>query len=70
MKMESMPNINIPVVSVVTTLPGADPSMVDDEVTSDIVQSLMSLQGVDEVSSTSAANYSVVIITYDYNHQK
>lgn len=67
MKMESMPNINIPVVSVVTAYPGADPNTVDEEVTKDIVQKLMTLPGVDEVKSSSSANVSLVIATYDYD---
>lgn len=67
MKMESTPNINIPVVTVVTADPGKDPTSIDNEITSDVVQKMMTLPGVDQVQSTSSENVSVVVATYDYD---
>lgn len=66
MKLETIPNINIPVLSVVTTYPGASPDEVDEKVTKPIAQHVRSLPGVKVVSSTSRDSASVIQIEYSY----
>ena len=66
MKLETIPNINIPVLSVVTTYPGASPDEVDEKVTKPISQHVRSLPGVKVVSSTSRDSASVIQIEYSY----
>ncbi|CAM3036366.1 efflux RND transporter permease subunit [Sporolactobacillus spathodeae] len=67
MKMETMPDFTIPVVSVTTVYPGGTPSAIDDQVTQPIEQKLQSLAGVKDVSSTSASGISSVVVEYDYS---
>ncbi|MBT2572534.1 efflux RND transporter permease subunit [Bacillus sp. ISL-51] len=66
MKQESIPDVNMPYLSVNTTYPGAAPSQVADEVTKPIEQAVQNLEGVSVVSSTSSENVSSVMIEYDY----
>lgn len=66
MKLETIPNINTPVISVVTVYPGATPEEVADKVTIPIEKATKNLNGVDIVTSTSFQNASSVQITYDY----
>lgn len=67
MKMETMPNFNIPVVSVSTIYSGATPDEVDSSITQPIEQKLQTLPGVQNVSSTSATGMSSITVEYDYN---
>lgn len=66
MKMETMPDINIPVVTVVSIYPGATPDEVMDKVAKPIEQSLRNLDGVDLVTSTSMENAASIVVQYDY----
>lgn len=67
MKMETMPNFSIPVVSVSTLYPGATPDEVDNSVTHPVEQKLRTLSGVQNVSSTSSSGTSSVVVEYGYN---
>ncbi|WP_337102967.1 efflux RND transporter permease subunit [Paenibacillus sp. YIM B09110] len=67
MKMETMPDITIPIVSVTTVLPGAAPEEIMDKITKPIEQRTRNLNGVDVVSSTSYENASSVIIQYTFD---
>lgn len=65
MKMETLPNINAPVVTITTLYPGASPQEVADKVTSPIERSIRNADGVKTVTSTSAANISSIQVEYD-----
>src|SRR5699024_1492920 len=67
MKQELMPNINLPVLSVVTTYPGAAPDEIMEKVTEPIEQRVQNVQDVELVSSSSLANASSVQIEFDFN---
>src|SRR5690625_4520940 len=67
MKQGMIPNINLPVLSVVTTYPGAAPDEVEDQLTEPIEQRIESLSEVELVSSSSLANASSVQVQFDYN---
>lgn len=67
MKMETMPNFSIPVVSVATLYPGATPDEVDSSITQPIEQKLRTMNGVQNVSSTSSSGTSSVVVEYGYN---
>ncbi|MGO4370633.1 efflux RND transporter permease subunit [Paenibacillus sp. 2TAB19] len=67
MKMETMPDITIPIVSVTTVLPGAAPEEVLEKLTKPIEQRTRNLEGVDVVSSTSYENASSVVIQYTFD---
>jgi HAE1 family hydrophobic/amphiphilic exporter-1 len=68
MKLETLPNINAPVVTITTTYPGASPQEIADEISDPIEQSIQNVAGVKTVTSTSAANISSIQVEYeDYN---
>ncbi|MBD2846796.1 efflux RND transporter permease subunit [Paenibacillus sp. IB182496] len=67
MKMETMPDITIPIVSVTTIYPGATPEEVMEELTLPIEQRTRNLSGVTNVSSTSMENVSSIVIEYNYD---
>ncbi|WP_127587782.1 efflux RND transporter permease subunit [Paenibacillus koleovorans] len=67
MKQETIPNIEIPILTVNTVYPGATPQEVADKVTMPLEQRLKNLGGVSEVISTSSENVSSIIVNYDYN---
>lgn len=67
MNQETMPDITLPNVSVMTTYPGAAPDEVAKEVTVPIEQRVQNLKGVELVSSTSLANASSVQIQFDFD---
>ncbi|GMK42540.1 swarming motility protein SwrC [Paenibacillus sp. CCS19] len=67
MKMETLPDITIPIVSVTTIYPGAAPESVMNDVTKPIEQQVRNLEGVKNVTSTSMENASSIVIEYDFN---
>lgn len=67
MKMETLPDITVPIVSVTTVYPGASPEEIMNEVTLPIEQATRNLDGVKDVMSTSMENASSIIIEYDYS---
>ena len=67
MKMETIPNINTPLVSVTTVYPGATPEEVSDKVSEPIENKVESLSGVKVVSSSSFENASNVQIEYNFS---
>ncbi|RXZ77878.1 AcrB/AcrD/AcrF family protein [Paenibacillaceae bacterium] len=66
MKMETMPDITIPIVSVTTIYPGATPDEVMEKLTVPIEQRTRNLEGVNVVTSSSMENVSSVVIEYHY----
>ncbi|MEC1621822.1 surfactin resistance protein SrfP [Bacillus mojavensis] len=66
MKQESIPDVNMPYLTISTTYPGATPSQVADEVTKPVEQAVQNLDGVSVVTSTSYENASSVMIEYYY----
>ncbi|MGX1192379.1 efflux RND transporter permease subunit [Metabacillus sp. SLBN-84] len=66
MKLETIPNITTPIVTVTTVYPGATPEEVAEKVTEPIEQAVQNLGGVNVVSSTSFQNASSIQIEYDF----
>ncbi|MFC4775301.1 efflux RND transporter permease subunit [Paenibacillus sp. GCM10023252] len=67
MKMETLPDITIPIVSVTTVYPGAAPEEVMEKITKPVEQRTRNLNGVTVVSSTSYENASSVVIEFNYD---
>lgn len=61
---ELNPNIKIAIVTVITTLPGADPSDVESLVTIPIEDSLKGLSGLDKMTSTSNQGVSAITLQF------
>ncbi len=59
-----LPNMEFPYMIIVTTYPGASPEQVEETVTKPIEQAMAALDNVEEITSTSAENYSMVTIEF------
>ncbi len=68
MSVDLMPDISIPIVAVTTVYPGASPAEVQREITEPLEQALGSLNGVKNVSSTSAENVSQVLVEFNLEY--
>lgn len=66
LKLELIPDIKLPMTSVVTVYPGATPDQVAQEVTEPIEGAITALDGLDELSSISTHNMSVVFAEYPF----
>ena len=66
MKMtpDLFPNINTPYVIVMTTYPGASPEEAETEITEPMEQQLATLTNIKNITSISAANYSVIQLEF------
>jgi HAE1 family hydrophobic/amphiphilic exporter-1 len=58
--LDQFPNVDVPIVVVTTTYPGATPEMVEMEVTRPLEEALNAISGLDEITSTSYEGRSVV----------
>ncbi|HBF58992.1 MAG TPA: Swarming motility protein SwrC, partial [Exiguobacterium sp.] len=67
MKLETLPDITTPTVSVTTIYPGATPEQVLDEVSRELESKVENLPGVDTVRSTSFQNASNLQIDYNFS---
>lgn len=62
MNTDLLPSITLPYLVVVTTYPGASPEKVEEELTRPLESSLGTVNGVENVTSTSGENYSMVML--------
>lgn len=67
--LDQYPNVDMPVVVVVTTYPGATPETVETEITRPIEDALNSISGLDRVTSTSSDGRSVVVAQFNLEVQ-
>ena len=65
MTPDLMPNMDYPYVVVVTTYPGAAPEEVEAVVTKPMEQSMATLNDIKTVTSTSAENYSMLVLEFE-----
>ncbi|HEY4391435.1 MAG TPA: efflux RND transporter permease subunit [Paenibacillus sp.] len=66
MKQESIPNIDVPYLSITTVYPGAAPEGVVQDVTKPLEQRLRNVDGVKTITSTSLENASSLFIEFEY----
>ncbi|MCZ7482556.1 efflux RND transporter permease subunit [Rhizobium rhizogenes] len=62
--LDQYPNVDVPVVVVVTTYPGATPETVETEITRPVEDALNAIGGLDEITSTSYEGRSVVVVKF------
>ena len=67
--VDLMPDIEIPVVTITTVLPGADPETIVVVVTAVIVVAVNSLDGIDSLRSISSESVSIVVIEFELEKQ-
>lgn len=65
--IEQFPDVDFPIVAIITTYPGASPETVEREVTRPIEKAVNTIGGIDTVSSTSSAGSSSVILQFTLN---
>jgi HAE1 family hydrophobic/amphiphilic exporter-1 len=65
-KLQLLPDIEMPMLIVIATYPGADAQSVDELVVSVIEDAGSALSGVDSTTSISNENYGMVLFTYEY----
>src|SRR5690625_3963861 len=66
LKQELIPSLQIPQAAVITTYPGAAPDVVADQVSRPIEGMVLTVEGVENVSSVSSTNVSVVSVEMTY----
>ena len=67
LRLELMPDMEMPMKIVYTVYPGADSESADDLVTTPIEDKVGSLSGVKSITSSSMENVSMVLLQYDYD---
>ena len=65
MTPDLLPNMDFPYVMIMTTYPGASPEKVEAELTKPLEQAMSTLDHIKEVTSTSAENYSMVMLEFE-----
>ena len=65
-KLQLLPDIEMPMLIVMATYPGADAQSVDELVVSVIEDAGSTLSGVESTTSISNENYGMVLFTYEY----
>ncbi len=63
--VDQLPEIEFPMLSVSTVLPGGDPSIIDASVTNIIESAVNSISGIETIQSSSLAGVSVVVVQFD-----
>src|SRR6185437_14393045 len=66
LQSELIPNLDIPVLTVITSYPGASPEVVDTQVGSLIDNAVRGLPDLDTVQTTSSSGTSVVVANFNY----
>ncbi|TVY11881.1 efflux RND transporter permease subunit [Paenibacillus cremeus] len=64
LKVDMLPNIELPTLTVQSVYPGASPADVDDRVTQKLEQSLKSLSGIKKLTSQSLESFSLVQLEF------
>jgi len=67
LKKETIPDMNIPIISVITVYPGASPNDIQEKITKPLESLVSSVDGIKSVNSTSSDNVSSIIVQFDYS---
>ena len=62
---DRFPDIDFPVISVVTPMPGADPETISASVTRELERTVNTVPGIDDIESNSLPSVSTIAITFD-----
>ena len=65
MTPDLLPNMDFPYVMIMTTYPGASPEKVEAEITKPMEQAMSTLEHIQQVSSTSSENASLVMLEFE-----
>jgi HAE1 family hydrophobic/amphiphilic exporter-1 len=67
--VDQMPEVEFPIVTVTTVLPGADPESIERNVTKPLEEQLNTLSGLDTLRSVNVDNVSQIIIRFDLDRR-
>jgi multidrug efflux pump subunit AcrB len=67
LKKETMPDVNIPIIAIITPYPGAAPDDIKDLVSEPLSKSLSGIPGLKDISTTSSDNISAIVAQFDYS---
>jgi HAE1 family hydrophobic/amphiphilic exporter-1 len=65
--VDLFPKIDIPFVTVKTEFRGAGPEEVETQITKTVEEAISTISGIDELRSTSAEGFSVVVVSFEMN---
>ncbi|MCK6545923.1 efflux RND transporter permease subunit [Myxococcota bacterium] len=63
--VDQMPEVEFPIVTVTTVLPGADPESIERNVSEPLEEALNTLSGLDTLRSVNIENVSMVVVRFD-----
>src|SRR5262249_46648586 len=66
LKQELTPNIDFPVITIITSYPGAESQTVADSISAPVEQAVSGLPGLQNVQSTSTNGISIVVAGFEY----
>ncbi|WP_081998717.1 efflux RND transporter permease subunit [Sinomonas humi] len=66
LKQELIPSIEFPQLTVVTSMPGASPDVVDKQVGQPLEKSLQAVEGLESSASTSRTGVSTILLSFAY----
>ena len=59
-----LPSMELPYVAIITTYPGSSPEKIEESVSKVIEQGMMGISNIENVTSTSSENYSMVLLEF------
>jgi HAE1 family hydrophobic/amphiphilic exporter-1 len=65
-KQEMIPDIELPMTTIMTVYPGASPQTVLDQATTPVEEAILDMEGLKRTSSTSVQSMSFVILEFEY----
>jgi HAE1 family hydrophobic/amphiphilic exporter-1 len=66
LKQELIPSFSLPQLFVITSYPGASPSVVEKDVSTPIEEAIQTVEGLDSTTATSSANFSSITVAFTY----
>ena len=64
LNQELLPNIEFPIITVSTPVPGAGPDVVDEQVTQPVESAVEGIEGIESLQATSASGFSVLVVEF------
>ena len=64
MGVDFYPEVDLPIVSVISILPGADAEIMNSDVTDVLEEEINAIEGVKEITSTSYESQSIIVVQF------
>ena len=64
LNQELLPDIEFPIITVSTPVPGAGPDVVDEQVTQPVESAVEGIEGIESLQATSASGFSVLVVEF------